>query len=238
MDPITIEAIISGVSALAQSGFGAAQAASGNKQFKKLLANRPNYEIPQEYKDILARYQQAQSGDMPGYQQTLSNIGQAGARARGAAERGAISSASYGAQLGNLYQKELDAIQNLGIQQEQYKTSMLDKVAQAQGTLGAQKSEQWNLNQFLPWQTEMNRLGEKKQAGIQNLFSGLQSGIGNISDLMGTKYYSDMLNKLQTTGGATAGGFQSPLLQGYNPQENLNKTLSGLTKNIKINYPQ
>ena len=97
MDPITIGAIISGVSALAQSGFGAAQAASGNKQFKKLLANRPNYEIQQEYKDILARYQQAQAGDMPGYQQTLSNIGQAGARARGAAERGAISSASYGA---------------------------------------------------------------------------------------------------------------------------------------------
>lgn len=235
-----VGALLSGGSALLQGIFGGVQAAKGNKGFNRAMANRPTYEIPDEYKNILAQYQQAQAGNMPGYEQTLSQIGQSGARARGAAERGAISSASYGAQVGDLYQKELDAIQGLGIKQEEYKTSMMDRVAQAQGQMGAQKSEQWNINKFMPWQTEMNRFGEQKQAGIQNMFSGLQSGIGNLADLAGTKYYSDALAKLQNVGGASPiGGLKSnPLSNNYNPQQNLFNTTSDLLKKTKINFPQ
>ena len=240
MSALLAGALLSGGSALLQGIFGAAQAARGNKGFNRAMANRPTYEIPDEYKNILAQYQQSQAGNMPGYEQTLSQIGQAGARARGSAERGAISSASYGAQVGNLYQKELDAIQGLGIKQEEYKTSMLDKVAQAQGQMGAQKSEQWNINKFMPWQTEMNRYGEQKQAGIQNMFSGIQSGMGSLADLAGTKYYSDALSKLQNVGGASpVGGLKSnPLANNYSPQQNLLGTVSGLLNKTKINFPQ
>lgn len=197
MDPLTLSLLIGGGSALLQSGIGAFQTYQGNKGFQRTMANRPNYEIPSEYQDILAKYQQAQAGNMPGYGQLQSNIGQAGARARGAAERGAISSNAYGAQVGDIYQKELDAIQNLGIQQEQYKSSMLDKVTGAQGQLAGQKAEQWNINKFLPWQTEMNRYGEQKSSGMQNLFNGIQSGTGAASDFLGTRYYTDTLKGLQ-----------------------------------------
>lgn len=240
MSALLAGALLSGGSALLQGIFGAAQAARGNKGFNRAMANRPTYEIPDEYKNILAQYQQAQAGNMPGYEQTLSQIGQAGARARGAAERGAISSASYGAQVGNLYQKELDAIQNLGIKQEEYKTSMLDRVAQAQGQLGQQKEQQFNINQFVPWQTETNRYGEMKQQGIQNMFSGIQSGIGSLADLAGTKYYSDALAKLQNVGGTTGVGKTANMnaYQGYNPQQNLFNTTSDLLKKTKINFPQ
>lgn len=197
MDPLTLSLLLGGGSALLQGAIGGVQAFQGNKGFKRTMANRPDYEIPSEYQDILAKYQQAQAGNMPGYEQLQSNIGQAGARARGAAERGAISSNAYGAQVGDIYQKELDAIQNLGIQQEQYKTAMMDKVAGAQGQLAGQKAEQWNINKFLPWQTEMNRYGEQKSAGMQNLFSGIQSGMGSISDFLGTRYYTDTLNSFK-----------------------------------------
>lgn len=197
MDPLTIGALLSGGANLLQGIFGAVQDSKGNRDFNKTLANRPNYEIPQEYRDILAKYQQAQSGDMPGYDTMLGQMGQAGARARGAAERGAISSVAYGSQVGDIYQKELDAIQNLGIQQAEYKSGMMDKVAQAQGAMGEQKAEQWNINKYVPWQTEMNRFGEQKAAGQSNLFGAIQGGIGNITDFVGTKFYMDALKGLK-----------------------------------------
>jgi len=74
-----------------------------------------------------------------------------------------------------LYQKELDALQNLGIQQEQYKSAQLANISQAEGALAGQKSEQWNINKFLPWQTEINRYGEQRKTGMENLFGAIQS---------------------------------------------------------------
>ena len=188
--------VLSGASSLLQGIIGGIQASRANKQFKKLNANRPQYEIPKEYENILGMYKTAMAGNAPGYSQSLANMEQAGARARGAAERGAISSVSYGSQVSDIYQKELDAIQNLGVQQEQWKASQMQNVAGAQGMLGEQKAQQWNVNQYVPWQTEMNRLGEQKATGMQNLFQGIQSGLGGISDLLGTKYYTSVLKGL------------------------------------------
>lgn len=188
--------VLSGASSLLQGIIGGIQASRANKQFNRLLANRPQYEIPKEYESILGMYKTAMAGNAPGYSQSLANMEQAGARARGAAERGAISSVSYGSQVSDIYQKELDAIQNLGVQQEQWKASQMQNVAGAQGMLGEQKAQQWNVNQYVPWQTEMNRLGEQKATGMQNLFQGIQSGLGGISDLLGTKYYTSVLKGL------------------------------------------
>lgn len=197
MGPLGLGTILNAGSSLLQGIFGGIQASRANKRFNQTMANRPNYEIPQEYQSILSRYQQTAAGNMPEYNQTLSQIDQLGARSRGAAERGAISSNAYGSQVGNLYQKELDALQNLGVQQEQYKSAQLDKISGAEQAMAGQKEQQWNINKFLPWQIEMNRFGEQKQAGIQNLFSGIQSGIGNITDFLGTKYYTETLKGLQ-----------------------------------------
>jgi hypothetical protein len=170
------------------------------KQLNTLSANRPKYEIPKEYQDILAKYQQAQSGNMPGYEQQLDQVGQLGARTRGAAERGAISSNAYGAQVGDIYQKELDALQNLGMKQAEYKSSMLDKVAGAQGMLGAQKAEQWNQNENIPWQTRMNELTGQYQAMSGNAANARETATSSLMNFAGTKYYSDMLKKLYPQG--------------------------------------
>ena len=194
-------ALISGGSALLQGIIGGIQASRANKQFKRLSANRPQYEIPKEYESILGMYKTAMAGNAPGYSQSLANMEQAGARARGAAERGAISSVSYGSQVGDIYQKELDAIQNLGVQQEQWKASQMQNVAGAQAAMGEQKAQQWNVNQYVPWQTEMNRLGEQRATGMQNLFQGIQSGLGSITDLLGTSYYTKSLQGLYGQGG-------------------------------------
>ena len=194
-------ALISGGSALLQGIIGGIQASRANKQFKRLSANRPQYEIPKEYESILGMYKTAMAGNAPGYSQSLANMEQAGARARGAAERGAISSVSYGSQVSDIYQKELDAIQNLGVQQEQWKASQMQNVAGAQAAMGEQKAQQWNVNQYVPWQTEMNRYGEQRATGMQNLFQGIQSGLGSITDLLGTSYYTKSLQGFYGQGG-------------------------------------
>ena len=197
-----IGALISGGSALLQSIVGGVQAAKGAKGFKKTMASRPTLgaEYLKPYEDILAKYKQTYSGDMPGLGGRLDQITQTGARARGAAERGAISSSAYGAQVGDIYQKELDEIQKRYLENTEFKLSGVDKIAGATATLGEKQSEQWNINKFLPWQTEMNRFGEQKQAGIQNLFSGIQSGVSTAMDFMGTQYYKEALKGLQGNG--------------------------------------
>lgn len=224
---------------LAQGIFGAIQAGRGNRLFKQQMANRPQYEIPEEYQKVLSMYQTAMSGNAPGYSQTLSNIGQAGARARGGLERGAISSNAYGAGVSDLYQKELDAIQNLGIQQEQWKAQQMANVAQAQGALAGQKSTQWELNKYIPWQTETQRAGEMRKAGIENMFGAAQGLASGMSDLVGTKLYTDALAKMygsQSGLGNTAGAVKSTPLSIPSSTPDLMKTSMDKLYNIPTYY--
>ena len=186
------------IPALFQGITGAIQASRGRKGFNRAMANRPDYQIPEEYQKILSQYQTAYGGDMPGYERGLDQIEQVGARSRGAAERGAISSNAYASSISSQQQKELDAIMNLNQQNEQFKLAGVDKIAGAEGMMAGQKEQQWNLNKFLPWQTEVNRYGEMQKGGMQNLFGALQSGASNMTDLVGTKYYQDLLKGLQT----------------------------------------
>ena len=201
-----IAAILGGANALFQGITGAVQAARGRKGFKRTMANRPAYEIPKEYQDILARYQQTYGGNKPGFEQQLDQYAQAGARARGASERGAISSSSYGAQIGDIYQKELDAIQKEYISNAEFKLAGVDKIAGAQGLLAGQKEAKQNWEKLIPYQTELNRYGEMQKTGMENLFGAIQGGIGNATDLLGTSYYKKILDQLQGKGGTTKTG--------------------------------
>jgi hypothetical protein len=161
------------------------------------MANRPAYDIPKEYQDILAKYQQTYSGNKPGFEQQLDQYGQLGARTRGAAERGAISSNAYGAQVGDIYQKELDAIQKEYINNAEFKLAGVDKIAGAQQLMAGQKEAKQNWDTLMPYQTELNRFGEMKKTGVENLFGAIQGGIGNLTDLLGTSYYKKTLDQLQ-----------------------------------------
>ena len=198
MDALGIGSIVNAVPALFQGITGAIQASRGRKGFNRAMANRPDYQIPEEYQKILSQYQTAYGGDMPGYQRGLNQIGQVGARSRGAAERGAISSNAYASSISSQQQKELDAIMNLNQQNEQFKLQGVDKIAGAEQMMAGQKTEKMNWEKLIPHQTELNRYGDMWGGGIKNLFGALQSGASNITDLVGTKYYQDALKGLQS----------------------------------------
>jgi hypothetical protein len=195
-----IAAGISGGSALAQALIQGISALNANKKFKQTSANRPTLgaEYLKPYEDILAKYNQVYGGNKPGFEQQLDQISQLGARARGSAERGAISSTAYGSQVADIYQKELDAMQKEYISNKEFKLSGVDKTAGATAMLGEKQTEQWNINKYIPWQTEMNRWGEKAKANTEGFWGALQGGIGGITDFLGTKYATDVLGKLKT----------------------------------------
>ncbi len=222
-------ALLSGLGTIARSIVSMKQIREGNQGFKEAMANRPNRIIPEEYENTYARYKQMFAADRPGEKKEIADINQITARARGAAREGAISSSAHGAITGELQQKAIDAIQGAYNRSDQYKQEIAPLLAQAEGQLGQQKIQQWETNKYMPWQTEMNRFGEMKKQGVQNLFGAIQSGVSTMGDFMGTKYLSDAIKgqypNQNTSAGQTGVGISKPL-QGYDPQKNLLNTLS------------
>jgi hypothetical protein len=200
-NPIGLGAMLSGGSALAQALIQGISALNANKKFKQTLADRPTLgaEYLKPYESILAKYNQVYGGNKPGFEQQLDQISQLGARARGSAERGAISSNSYLTQVGDIHQRGLDAIQKEYLSNAEFKLSGVDKTAGATAMLGEKQTEQWNINKYIPWQTEMNRWGEKQKASTEGFWGALQGGIGGITDLLGTKYAADALKSQSKT---------------------------------------
>jgi hypothetical protein len=197
-------AIAGGASTAMNLGFGiynSIKTAKLQKQWDRLNANRPTYEIPQSYKDALAIYQkQASQTQLPGQGLIEENIGQSSARARTAAERGAISSTSYGGQVSNIYDKELQAIQDLGIKSAEFQQQNQQNLATGMQMMGGQQEKAQDWNTLGKWSTQMNQLESKMGASsgaASNAWQGLSAGLTNFA---GTSYYNQMLKQMQNQG--------------------------------------
>jgi hypothetical protein len=197
MTLLAASAIINGGIGVAKGIYGAVQSFKAQKGINRLMANPVTYKRPEEYLAELQQRKQSLNGELPGYDQIKDNISQAGAEARTSAEKGAISSNSYGRAVGDIYSKQLEAFQNLGIQSAQWrdtqKQNYVDTLRQ-----GANYSDQeFKINKLQPWETQMNIYQGNKQAGAQNLFGGVEGAANAFSSFVGTKYYQDMLKSLQ-----------------------------------------
>lgn len=238
MDPLTIMSLVTSGIGLGKGIFGGIQAAKANKKLNKTLANRPKFEIPKEYQDVLSTYQRlAASNKFPGQDILESKLQQSTARATQSAERGAISSNAYQGAVGDIYQKELEAYQNLGVQAQQYQSQMQDKLAGAQQTMGGLKSEQWNINEYGKWQSEAQRLAEKAGVGKQDLWAGFGDITSSLTNLFGTKALIEAMKFGQGQGyGKTAlKPFGTPMSgSAYSPQSNLDITLSDMVRKLKV----
>jgi len=239
-------ALIGGGISLAKGLFGAVQSAKANKGIKRLLNNPVTYTRPEEYAKQLAMREQGLSGDLPGRGLMEQNIGLASASARGAAEKGAISSNTYMKSVGDIYSKQLAAFRDLGIQSAQWKDQQKDKYESTLQQGAGYSDTEFEMNKLRPWEQKMNMYQSQKQSGGANLWSGLE-GIGTSAmNYFGTKYMGNMLSGLQGGGNAndsihaqrSGSGFQSPPLGGgYDPQANLNSDLS-TSFGEKVNDPR
>lgn len=186
---------------LGQSIWAGAQQKKYTKKFLKGFENRPIYEIPSEYKTMLERLRREAATTEPAWANIQKEqIGQATAKGTQLAERGAISSTGYQGAISDILDKELKALQDLGIQSMQYQEQKKQDLMQGEKLMGEQKAEQWNINEYVPWQTKMNFYGEKAGAAGQNLWAGMRGITDSFSNFAGTKAYIDAIKKMYPQG--------------------------------------
>ena len=237
-----IGAIATGATSLLNLGLGIADRIKANKlqnQWDTLNANRPTYEIGEGYTEALDLYKQrAAQRQMPGQDLMEENIQQASARARSAAERGSISSATYGAQASDIYSRELEAIQDLGIQAAKFQWENQGQLAQGYEMMGAQQEKAQDWNKLGAWATRMNQLESQMGARTQNANQYLGNVMPGLLNFAGTQYWQNALNLNRDNTPTQPPGFQSSPVAQYDPQSELKTTLSEMIRNLVINYPR
>jgi len=211
MAPAVIAALIGAGTGLAKGIIGGVQAAKGRKDLKSLLANRPKYNIPEEYVRSLGIYQNLAAQEMPGMQRYEEMIGQSTARTMTGAERGAISSNVFQGAVETAQDKELQALQQLAQMGVNYKTQAMQNLAGAYGTVGGLRNEQFEYNVNQPWQIAANMAAGKQTTGTENLFGGLTDIGASAITFLGTKYAEEM-------GGGSGGSWRKGRKgKGYTP---------------------
>lgn len=239
MSALLLGSLLSGGLGLAKSVIGGIQAAKGKKELNQLLANRPQYNIPESYTKALGIYQNLATGEMPGLKRSEQLVGESTARTMTGAERGAISSTAYAGSVASAQDKELQAIQNLAQMNAQWSQQQKQNLAGAYNQYGQLQDQQFEYNVNQPWQIKANMASEKAGVGMTNLFSGLGDMSSAVQNFVGTKYYTDMLAGLQGNGVNKTNPIPKTSYPiGTTPQGNLNATLSDMSKNLQINYPQ
>ena len=198
--------IATGVSTLLNLSLGIADRIKANKlqkQWNTLYSQRPEYEIPEAYTGALNLYKQrAAQSKMPGQDILEENIQQSSARARTAAERGAISSASYGAQASDIYAKELEAIQDLGVKSAEFQWANQGQLGEAMQMYGGQQEKAQDWNKIGKWAEQMNQVESRLGAATTNSSNALQNAGAGLMNFAGTSYYKSLLDQMQ--GGASS----------------------------------
>ncbi len=196
MSLLAASAIIGGGLNLIKGVIGGVQAARGVKATNRLMQNQPVYKRPEEYAQELAMRQKAMSEQLPGYGIYKENIGQATSQALSAAEKGAISSNVYGKQVGDIYQKNLNALRDLTVQSAQFQQGQKENYMRTLQQGAGYSDQEFQFNKLQPWEIQMNMAQSQKQTGTQNLFGGMEGMASTLSSFAGTKYYSDIMKGL------------------------------------------
>jgi hypothetical protein len=233
MSALLLGSLISGAFGAAKAIAGGVQAAKGNKQMKNLLANRPQYSIPEAYQKALGVYGNLASSQMPGQQYYEDRIGESTARTISNAERGAISSNVFQGAVSGAQDKELQAIQDLAKMGAEYKTTQVQNYGQALNQYGQLQDQAFEYNTNQPWQIKANMANEQKMAGQQNLFGGLGDMGASVMNFVGTKYYTDMLKGFQSQPSNSTAGWNGQMPRGIDSSVQLYGTAASMMPRAK-----
>lgn len=164
------------------------------RQWDQIAGQRPDYTIPESYRSALGVYQKLATGEMPGQSLIEENIQQSSARARTAAERGSISSTAYGGQISNIYDKELQAIQDLGIQAAQYKAQAQENLAKGMQMMGAEEAKKYEWDVIGDWTTKMNAIESQLGQRSKNESNSFETMMASLTNLETENYLKNNLN--------------------------------------------
>lgn len=210
MDPLTIAALVSGGLNLAKGIFGGAQTAGANKDIKALRANRPIYTTPASATKATQMAGQMARSDMPGMDALRERLGRtSSAGARQVRQAAPSSSAALGA-MTDIYGRQMDAERDLQYQNAVFRQQMQQQYMGQLGRQAQYEDQAFNLNQWIPYQTQMNELMSKKQAGMDNVWGALQGGASTASNFMGTQAQLQAMNRMYPQYGGGQGQAMGP----------------------------
>ena len=196
MDPLTIAALVSGGLKVAKGLFGAGQTISANRQLRDLRKNRPIYETPESATKALGLAEQMSRSDMPGMDYAESKLGRAtAAGARRVGQMAGSTSQALGA-MTDIYGRQLDAERELAYQNALYRQQAMMNYQGQLGQMAQYEDQAFNINKWMPYQTQMNELMDKRNAGVQNLWSGIEGAAGVGMSYMGTKAQIDAMKSM------------------------------------------
>jgi hypothetical protein len=142
--------------------FGSFISAIGSgKEAKKLQAKadainpvRPDYQITQESKDYLANTENMAQGDMPGYGRMVNQAQGTTANSLGQAQQFADSGSSLLSSLGIITEGERNNMNDINVQNQGFKVGQMNNFNRALMEMSGLKDQQFNLNEYQPWQQQ------------------------------------------------------------------------------------
>lgn len=161
---------------LLQGALGLGKAIAGGVQLRKNKRPSPvRYEIPSGFMDYLTRSDIMARQGLPGEDIIRGQIGSQVSGAVSDISRSYDTAVGAGGATRDVYMKSIDAIRDLGIRSAEYTAQMQQRAADARKDYAMYQDKAWEYNENIPYQRAMNEYWGQKQAGMSNLWGGLDT---------------------------------------------------------------
>ena len=103
------------------------------------------------------------------------------------------------------YSQELESLNKISLQDLMFRESASQRLQGALGMQAGYEEKAFEYNEWLPWQTKMNKASERAGMGRSMLYEGIGDTFGVAGNYMTGKYQMSELQKLYGSGD---GGFK------------------------------
>jgi len=182
------------------------------------------------------------AGQMPGYDQEMAGIEQGTAQTLTGVRQLAGNQASAMAGLLGATSNQQDRVRELGIRALQYRQQQQQNLGQAYLQRAGAENQQFEYNQWLPWQMKKNQVDSLRGAGTQNIYGGLdQMGAAAIQGMNMNANQQAYGNMMPQYGSQAAQSYQYPQkFQGMmgnalqNQMNQMNQSQQGMYSNANL----
>ena len=205
MSLLATAAAIGGGVGLLQTGIGAFSMFGGKKDYERLMRNYPlyKYQEPASYGQAVNVSGQAYAAGSPTTALMEQRIGATTSRSARTAERYAGSSQELMGSVGEAYARELEGLNNLALQDLQYRENARGEYVQSLFTKGQaeQRGKELEYESLLnKWQIQANMAAGRSDFGRQMMWQGIGGAAGAATGYFSTKYMMSELQKMFPAG--------------------------------------
>lgn len=128
------------------------------------LGESPKFEIPESYTLALNELKKRSKEKMPGYDEAMAGIQQeTAANATGAQQLSSGPDAIMA--MSGIYGDEQAKVQDLGMRASQWQRQQEQQYAQMLKGQAGLETQQWEYNDWMPWQQKKNEISSMRNAG-------------------------------------------------------------------------